>query len=58
MANLQDGALTCGSDPEMPVIHQEFDSVFLGRDGERLLFGHFLIDLQIGNVEFESTGRP
>ena len=50
--------LACGSDPEMPLIHQKIDAVFLRRDRERFLLGDFLIDLQIGNVELESAGRP
>jgi len=40
------------------VIHQEIDSVFLGSDGIRPVFGYALQDMRAFDVEFVAAGRP
>src|SRR5207249_11977378 len=43
------------TDPEMAVVHEEFDAVFFRSDRERFVFRNFLINLQPRHIELESS---
>ena len=56
-ADAQDGGLARRADPEMAMLHQKVDAVFLGRDGVGLLFRHTLDDFDVLDVELVAAGR-
>ena len=57
VTDFQNGALPRRSNPEMALIHEELDAVFLGRDRERLLFRHDLVDPKICDVKLKPARR-
>ncbi len=56
VAHANDGVLALAAQPEMPVVHQEFRAVFLGRDGVRIRLGDALDHLQIFHIHLEAAG--
>ncbi len=55
-ADAQDRRLPRRTDPEMAVLHQEFDAVLLGRDGIGLLLRHALHDFDVFDIELIAAG--
>jgi hypothetical protein len=55
-ADTQNRRLPWCTNPQMPVLHEEFDPVLLERDGKRSLFAHTLKHLNIIDIQLEAAG--
>jgi hypothetical protein len=56
VAHADDGVLALRAQPEMAVVHQEFDAVVLGRDGIGIGFGNLLQDLDGFDIHLVAAG--
>ncbi len=51
-----DGVLPVGSQPQVPVVHQEIDAVLLGRDRIGIAFRDALHDLGAFHIHLKAAG--
>ena len=56
-ANPQHRGLARRTQPEMTMLHQEVDAVFLQRNGVGVVLLHLLHDLRVGDVQLVAAGR-
>ena len=56
VAHADDGVLPLAAQPQVPMVHQEFDAVILGRDGIRIGLRHALHHFQIFHVHLVAAG--
>ena len=56
-ADAQNGGLARGAHPEMAMLHEEVDAVFLEGDGVGVGLGDALDDFEVFDIELEAGGR-
>ncbi len=55
MTDFQDRPLPGGSDPQVAVVHEEFDAMFLGGNRKGVVLGNFLDDFEVRQIHFVSA---